>query len=41
MGKKKALPKYVLFTEAHFKCNDIDKVENKIMEKYKPKNAKY
>lgn len=36
MDKKKAWLEYMLFTEPYFKCNDIDKVENEIMEKYEP-----
>lgn len=41
MDKNKAWPEYVLFLGTAFKCNDIHKVENKIMEQYKPKTAKY
>lgn len=41
MDKDKAWPEYVLFLDTHFKYNDARKVENKIMEPYKPQTAKY
>lgn len=33
---KKAWPDYMLLQEIYFTYNCIEKVENKIMEKYKP-----